>query len=77
MAAPSIMCVKQVAESANLSSVPSNYVYHSDPTEISTAEFEASIPTIDLSLLASGNPKAIYELDQACQEWGFFIVTNS
>ncbi|XP_057812547.1 2-oxoglutarate-dependent dioxygenase 19-like [Salvia miltiorrhiza] len=80
MAARSICCVKQLAESPNLSSIPSNYVYHSDAAEISAAKFEASIPIIDLSLLASQNPhlklKAVHDLDQACQQWGFFILVN-
>ncbi|KAL1564625.1 2-oxoglutarate-dependent dioxygenase 19-like [Salvia divinorum] len=77
MAARSNSSVKQLAESPNLSSIPSNYIYHSDPAE---TDLQASIPVIDLSLLTSHNPhhkaKAIHDLDQACQHWGFFILVN-
>ncbi|XP_047946396.1 2-oxoglutarate-dependent dioxygenase 19-like [Salvia hispanica] len=73
----SISCVKHLAESPNLSSIPSNYIYHTDPAE---TEVEASIPVIDFSLLTSHNPhhkaEAIHDLDQACQDWGFFILVN-
>ncbi|PQM42313.1 protein DMR6-LIKE OXYGENASE 2 [Prunus yedoensis var. nudiflora] len=41
---------------------------------------EHSIPTIDFALLTSGSPdqraKVIEELGRACEEWGFFQVTN-
>ncbi|KAG6383414.1 hypothetical protein SASPL_156836 [Salvia splendens] len=73
----SISCVKHLAESPNLSTIPTNYIYHTDPAE---TEVEASIPVIDFSLLTSHNPlhkaKAIHDLDQACQDWGFFILVN-
>lgn len=82
MAAPNILSVKKVAESPNLTSIPSKYVYHNDPSATAAADVEeASIPIIDLSLLSSDNPdekaKALYHLDHACQEWGFFIVILS
>ncbi|KAI3445766.1 hypothetical protein Pfo_002431 [Paulownia fortunei] len=77
---PSITCVKNLAESPNLNSIPSNYAYYTNPNETTASDLDDSIPTIDLSLLNSDNPdhksKAIQDLDKACQEWGFFMVVN-
>ncbi|KAL4302970.1 hypothetical protein GQ457_10G019690 [Hibiscus cannabinus] len=46
----------------------------------SFADTKESIPVLDFSLLTSTDPhersKAILELAKACQDWGFFIVTN-
>ncbi|KAL8536232.1 hypothetical protein ACS0TY_011746 [Phlomoides rotata] len=78
MAAQNITSVKQLAETPNLSSIPSNYTNPTDETKAS--EPGDSIPIVDLSLLKSDNAdrraKAIHDLDKACQEWGFFMVAN-
>lgn len=66
-----MICVKELAESANLTSIPSTYA-HSSQTNAS--EPGVSIPIVDLSLLASGDSKAITDLDDACKDWGFFMV---
>lgn len=64
-------CVRELAESANLTSIPSSYA-HSAQTNAS--EPGVSIPIVDLSLLASGDSEAIEDLDKACKDWGFFMV---
>ncbi|KAL9174503.1 hypothetical protein ABFS82_02G056500 [Erythranthe guttata] len=72
---PTITCVKKLAESPELNSIPSNYAYNTE-----TTGSNESIPTVDLSLLTSQNPnlksKAINDLEIACQDWGFFMVVN-
>ncbi|KAL2477451.1 2-oxoglutarate (2OG) and Fe(II)-dependent oxygenase superfamily protein [Forsythia ovata] len=72
--------IKKLSESPNLNSIPSNYAYYNDPHDICASEPQDSIPTIDISLLTSGNPdhksKAIQDLNKACEEWGFFMVIN-
>ncbi|KAH6823548.1 hypothetical protein C2S53_012310 [Perilla frutescens var. hirtella] len=78
---PTITCVKQLAESANLTSIiPSNYAYFTNSAETKASEPGDSIPIIDLSLLTSDNPDhkstAIRDLDNACRDWGFFMVVN-
>lgn len=72
-ASPTITTVKQLAESANVSSIPSKYAHNA---ETEASEPGDSIPIIDLSLLASGNARAIHDLDSACRQWGFFMVVN-
>ncbi|XP_051146644.1 2-oxoglutarate-dependent dioxygenase 19-like [Andrographis paniculata] len=78
--ATAIASVKRLSESPNLSSIPSSYIHEFDPTDIAAADPDLSIPTVDLSLLASDDPdqksNAVQELDRACQEWGFFMVIN-
>ncbi|KAL8521164.1 hypothetical protein ACS0TY_011640 [Phlomoides rotata] len=75
---PRITCVKHLSESPNLISIPSQYAYYTNPIE--TAAVSDSIPVIDLSLLTSHNirhkAKAIHDLDEACQQYGFFMVVN-
>ncbi|KAL0422415.1 UNVERIFIED_CONTAM: 2-oxoglutarate-dependent dioxygenase 19 [Sesamum latifolium] len=75
--AASITCVKKLAESPHLHSIPSYYAYYSNPAETMASDPHDSIPTIDLSLLTSDNSdhrsKAIQDLDKACEEWGFFM----
>ncbi|PIN00448.1 Flavanone 3-dioxygenase [Handroanthus impetiginosus] len=79
-ATPAITCVKKLAESPNLNSIPSNYAYYTNPTETTASDPDDPIPTVDLSLLTSDDAdqksKAIQELGRACQEWGFFMVVN-
>ncbi|GAB4853235.1 hypothetical protein Ancab_017424 [Ancistrocladus abbreviatus] len=71
-------CIKELAESAYLTSVPSSYAYSTTP--ITEPVLRDSIPVIDFSLLMSENhdqrSKAIYDLGKACQDWGFFMVVN-
>ncbi|KAK6257037.1 hypothetical protein QUC31_000496 [Theobroma cacao] len=72
--------VKQLVESGCLTSVPPKYVFkNTESDDCMVTELEA-IPTIDFSLLTSGNPdersEVINELRNACQEWGFFMVIN-
>ncbi|KAL2254449.1 protein DMR6-LIKE OXYGENASE 2-like [Sesamum indicum] len=78
--AASITCVKKLAESPDLDSIPSYYAYYTNPAETMASDPHDSIPIIDLSLLSSDNPdhrsKAIHDLDKACEEWGFFMVVN-
>ncbi|PIA51997.1 hypothetical protein AQUCO_01000106v1 [Aquilegia coerulea] len=68
---PKIGCVKDLAESSDLTSIPSKYSYYSTALQI---------PTIDFSLLNSTSPdqrsKVIQDLGKACQEWGFFMLIN-
>ncbi|XP_021825024.1 protein DMR6-LIKE OXYGENASE 2-like isoform X2 [Prunus avium] len=76
-----VASIKRLAASAALSSVPSEYTYTKNPNEQGDAnDPEHSIPTIDFALLTSGSPdqraKVIEELGRACEEWGFFQVTN-
>ncbi|MFS7979303.1 putative flavanone 3-dioxygenase [Helianthus anomalus] len=72
--------VKALAESPNLSYIPSIYINSANSTEPPTSDLQDAIPTIDFSLLTSDNPKlrsqVIQELDFACKDWGFFQVIN-
>lgn len=78
--------VKVLAESLNLKSIPSNYVYFNGDdndakdSPVSSDSDDISVPTIDFSLLASGTPcqqlKAVEDLGKACEDWGFFMVHN-
>ena len=76
-----------LAESPNLTSIPSTYTFTENPhdhhhhLQASVLEHHADqeqIPTIDFSLITSSNPlqrsKAIKDLGKACEDWGFFIV---
>ncbi|KAK6945785.1 Non-hem dioxygenase N-terminal domain [Dillenia turbinata] len=78
---PAESFIKTLAESPNLTSIPSTYTYSTTPlVEPVVSGSEASIPIIDFSLLTSGSPdrrsQAIHDLGKACQDWGFFMVTN-
>ena len=75
---PKMISIKSFAESPNLNSIPSNYTFTNNEQYLLEDDTEVKIPTIDFSLLTSGNPdqrsKAIYELGKACEDWGFFTV---
>ncbi|KAF7113883.1 hypothetical protein RHSIM_RhsimUnG0105400 [Rhododendron simsii] len=73
--------VKALVESPGLASIPSNYSYSSNPNESAASNpDEDTFPIIDFSLLTSADPhqrsKTILDLDKACREWGFFMVTS-
>lgn len=75
-------CVKVLAESLNLKSIPSNYVYFKDDDAKDSAASgsDVSVPIIDISLLSSGTPdqriKAVEDLGKACEDWGFFMLVH-
>ncbi|KAL5705444.1 hypothetical protein ACHQM5_023745 [Ranunculus cassubicifolius] len=77
---PNMRCVKDLAESNTLTSIPANYTYYNDADDDTIEAVEEQIPTIDFSLLTSASPdqrsKTVQELAKACQEWGFFMVIN-
>ncbi|XP_002265816.1 2-oxoglutarate-dependent dioxygenase 19 isoform X1 [Vitis vinifera] len=77
---PNFTCVKSLSESSALTSIPSTYTFTTDPNQLLAFEPQHSIPIIDFSLLTSGDPdqrsRAIQDLDQACLEWGFFMLIN-
>ncbi|KAL0422420.1 UNVERIFIED_CONTAM: 2-oxoglutarate-dependent dioxygenase 19 [Sesamum latifolium] len=68
--------VKALAESSTLNSIPSHFSYAND----SRGSYSDSILIVDFSLLASDNPdqraKVLRDLDNACTEWGFFVLVN-
>ncbi|OMO63567.1 Oxoglutarate/iron-dependent dioxygenase [Corchorus olitorius] len=80
---PKLTSIKALAaEFPALTSIPPVYNFQTVPNIIeafSEADDE-SIPTVDFSLLTSSNPeersKVIQDLAKACQDWGFFMVTN-
>ncbi|PIN04920.1 Iron/ascorbate family oxidoreductase [Handroanthus impetiginosus] len=69
-------CVKSLAQSSSLKSVPSQFTYVND----SKGSYSDSIPIIDFSQLTSPisdqRSKALQELARACEEWGFFVLIN-
>ncbi|CAK9174081.1 unnamed protein product [Ilex paraguariensis] len=73
-------CIKTLAESPDLKTIPSNYAYSVKPNETRASDPEDSVPIIDFSLLTNVSPeqrsKTIQDLGKACQEWGFFMVVN-
>ncbi|XP_030464946.2 2-oxoglutarate-dependent dioxygenase 19-like [Syzygium oleosum] len=77
-----ITSVKALAESSNLTSIPSHYAFTTSTSgdQAVHSEHDDSIPVIDFSLLSSSNPdqqsKVISDLAKACQDWGFFMVIN-
>ncbi|KAK8568333.1 hypothetical protein V6N12_006887 [Hibiscus sabdariffa] len=77
---PKLTSVKALAERPGLSSIPSLYTFPRHPNEEVFSDTKESIPILDFSLLTSTDPhersKAIQELAKACQDWGFFMVTN-
>ncbi|XP_038904929.1 protein DMR6-LIKE OXYGENASE 2-like [Benincasa hispida] len=76
--------VKSLADTPNLASVPSSFMFATDDDSDSVTAVsqgaEDSIPIIDTSLLIDGTPhqraKVINELGKACEDWGFFMVVN-
>ncbi|KAI6678351.1 hypothetical protein NL676_039147 [Syzygium grande] len=77
-----ITSVKALAESSNLTSIPSHYNFTTSTSgdQAGHSDHDDSIPVIDFSLLSSSNPdqrsKVISDLAKACQVWGFFMVIN-
>ncbi|XP_059446460.1 2-oxoglutarate-dependent dioxygenase 19-like [Corylus avellana] len=75
-------CVKKLAGSPSLTSIPSTYAFTKAPQEDEAVseDPEDPIPVIDFSLLAYGTPDQrstiIQELGRACKDWGFFMVIN-
>lgn len=81
--AAKMACVKELAESLDLTSIPSTYNFtqnQHDHQAVSETDPEDSIPVIDFSLLTSSNPeqrsKVVQDLGKACRDWGFFTVIN-
>ncbi|GMH16397.1 hypothetical protein Nepgr_018238 [Nepenthes gracilis] len=78
---PAMSWIKELAESATLTSIPPSYAY-SAPAAPSLREhvIHDSIPVVDFSLLMCGTPdqrsKEIHDLGKACRNWGFFMVVN-
>ncbi|KAI6678382.1 hypothetical protein NL676_039178 [Syzygium grande] len=74
-----IASVKTLAESSNLSSIPSHYAYTTSASD-DQGIHDDSIPVIDFTLLSSSNPdqrsKAVSDLTKACEDWGFFMLIN-
>ncbi|KAL6347259.1 hypothetical protein AAG906_013695 [Vitis piasezkii] len=77
---PNFTCVKSLSESSALTSIPSTHTFTTDPNHLLAFDPQHSIPIIDFSLLTSGDAdqrsRAIQDLDQACLEWGFFMLIN-
>ena len=77
-----MITVKSLAESPNLTSIPASYTFTNNPSHelLLLEEEEVQIPIIDFSLLTSGNPdqrsKVVAELGNACENWGFFMVLH-
>ncbi|KAI9111264.1 hypothetical protein K1719_017676 [Acacia pycnantha] len=77
-----ISSVKSLSESNTAALIPSYYhtLTSSDGHDDVAHELAALIPVVDFSLLTSTDPQihaaAVSQLGQACQYWGFFIVTN-
>lgn len=78
MSCKMIGSAKEVAESCNFTSIPSNYVFSQDEDAHLPDTDAPEIPTIDFSLLINGTPdqrsQTIRRLGQASMEWGFFMV---
>ncbi|CAL5414991.1 unnamed protein product [Camellia sinensis] len=60
------------------SAIPSKFIIASSSQEDDTVlSQEEAIPTIDFSLLTSGDPdqrsKVIQDIGNACLDWGFFM----
>ena len=75
-----ITSIKTLAESANLTAVPSAYTFTIDPKDLADPnDPEFAIPVFDFSLLTSGSEpqvrsKLLRDLGKVCQDWGFFMV---
>ncbi|KAI4337964.1 hypothetical protein L6164_016325 [Bauhinia variegata] len=78
--ASDISSIKAFAESNDDAPIPSTYYSITEPRDDVAHELAASLPVIDLSLLNSEDlqlhSKAVQQLGKACQEWGFFMITN-
>ncbi|KAI4337941.1 hypothetical protein L6164_016303 [Bauhinia variegata] len=78
--ASNISSIKTFAESNGDAPIPSTFYSITEPPDDVARDLAASIPVIDLSLLNSDDPqlhfKAVQQLGKACQEWGFFMITN-
>ncbi|XP_058087662.1 2-oxoglutarate-dependent dioxygenase 19-like [Magnolia sinica] len=72
--------VKDLSESTNLTSVPSNYAFPPQDNISTDPVISQKIPTIDFSLLTSATPdqrsQIVCDLGRACREWGFFMLIN-
>ncbi|XP_030538342.1 2-oxoglutarate-dependent dioxygenase 19-like isoform X2 [Rhodamnia argentea] len=77
-----ITSVKTLAESSNLTSIPSGYTFSASTSDDQAVHsgHDDSIPVIDFSLFSSSNPdrrsKVVSDLAKACRDWGFFMVIN-
>ncbi|KAK4253853.1 hypothetical protein QN277_010476 [Acacia crassicarpa] len=77
-----VSSVKSWLESNAAPLIPSYYHTRTDSNgrDDGAHELAALVPVIDFSLLTSDDPQthaaAVRQLGQACQDWGFFIVTN-
>ncbi|XP_054776939.1 2-oxoglutarate-dependent dioxygenase 19-like [Prosopis cineraria] len=76
-----VTTIKSLSESG-LTSLPPSFAcknLHKIPVLDSSSEYN-TLPVVDFSLLVSGNSeqrdKAIQDLGQACEEWGFFFLIN-
>ncbi|KAL6973985.1 hypothetical protein U1Q18_028167 [Sarracenia purpurea var. burkii] len=81
MAEPKLRAIKELSESAALTSIPPEYAYSTNPNGSAVSEPDDPVPTIDFSLLTSGDilingPESIQERGKAFEEWGFFILVN-
>lgn len=74
--------VKALAESPELTSIPSSYTFTTNPDDgvVADPDDDDPIPVIDYSLLVTGTPdqraKTIHEIGKACEQWGFFMLIN-
>ncbi|MED6106569.1 hypothetical protein PIB30_005553 [Stylosanthes scabra] len=74
--------VKTLAESPELTSIPSSYTFTTNPDDelVTDPDDDDPIPVIDYSLLFSGTPdqraKTIHDIGRACEQWGFFMLIN-
>ncbi|KAF5448454.1 hypothetical protein F2P56_028989, partial [Juglans regia] len=78
---PTMISIKQLAESPGLTSVPPTYTFTPNPNDHPVSDDQKdSIPVIDFARLTSGTPdqrsKLVHDLGKACQDWGFFMVIN-
>ncbi|MCL7026021.1 hypothetical protein MKW94_025036 [Papaver nudicaule] len=79
-----VIMINDLIKSTNLISVPSEYAFPAKPEDLNMLtekEVEqVTVPVIDFSTLTSGSPdqrsKTIEDLQNACQDWGFFMVVN-
>ncbi|KAK7250539.1 hypothetical protein RIF29_33042 [Crotalaria pallida] len=84
----SFTSVKSIAESPELTSTPSSYIFTTkpdhetveNPDDDDDVDIDDPIPIIDYSLLVNGTPdqraKVIHDLGKACEHWGFFMLIN-
>ncbi|CAL0317848.1 unnamed protein product [Lupinus luteus] len=71
--------VKGLVESNDLRSVPSKYIWPTNPEDHILHKTE-NVPIIDFAQLISSNPSeqsmAVQKLGDACRDWGFFMLIN-